>query len=313
LTKVKDKTKNEKKSSSTLYDDISKIDELVDRIILENKEKLDKIHREEIDIEKFSLKNKRRNTLYYLKRKSSKKISSESKESDDENLPEEKIEKTDGTPEEKPINKRKKRIIFGKKDKKVDDKYNAPPPTTEDLLESDEFKEVVSEIDNIEEYEAIDQTEKDAKVIDEKIKDTPKTEEPHEKKDTAKDKATDLAEKHGFISKEETSEFKDKKDVDWISFSTDGLAELKKKYSKNLTISGLDSTKTDELKKDEPGFLDEKIKETPIDKDSEAKETKTEKEGEGASKAKKSVFGRGHPILISLLILRRRKMSLKSW
>jgi len=326
LNKERDKTDAKKKSPSTLYGEISKIDEIVDRVILKNKEKLDRIRSKEINIEKFSLKNKEGNVLYYLKRKSSKKTKddtdsekkrkSSKKTKDDtdseilsekiisearENLgeepleAEEKIKEFDAIPEEDTIKKHKKRIKFGKKDKKIDDEDSTPPPTTEDLIESKDFDEVVTEIDKILKDEKPDQIDEDKEIIDKKIMETPKIEESSPKEDAAEAKAAELAEKHDFFEEKKAKKTQDKKDKDWLSSSTDDLAELKKKYSGKLTISEADLVKTDELSKDEAKLLDDKIEEIPIVKDADEKEIKIGKEDIGVPKVKKSFFRRKKP------------------
>ena len=69
----KDKTKKENGSDSTKHDDIFNIEVILNNIILKNKEKLEKIRLKEMNIEKFSLKNKEGNTVYYLRKKTNKK------------------------------------------------------------------------------------------------------------------------------------------------------------------------------------------------------------------------------------------------
>ena len=69
----KSKTKKPKKSTSNVYDDVVKIEAMVDRIITKNKEKMSKTQPRQLDVERFSLKNKKGDTLYYLRKKSDKK------------------------------------------------------------------------------------------------------------------------------------------------------------------------------------------------------------------------------------------------
>jgi len=96
----------------------------------------------------------------------------------------EKTEEFGTIPEEIAIKKHKKRIIFGKKDKKVVDKYSARPPSTEDLIESKDFDEMVSEIDEILKNESPDKIDEDeARLVDEKLKESPKIDKSHQKKD----------------------------------------------------------------------------------------------------------------------------------
>lgn len=72
MNKIRNKN-NIKQISSPNYQDIPQIDVIVDEILLKNKDRLDKIRLEEIDVEKFSLKNKKGDTFYYLRKKSNKK------------------------------------------------------------------------------------------------------------------------------------------------------------------------------------------------------------------------------------------------
>ena len=68
----KDKNKIGDKSffPSAKYNGISEIERKVDRILLENKDKLDKINLGSFDIEKFSLKNKDGKSIYFFRRNS---------------------------------------------------------------------------------------------------------------------------------------------------------------------------------------------------------------------------------------------------
>ena len=60
--------------NSNAFSDTDKIEKIVDEIILKNKEKLDKIQEKELEfnIDRFSIKNKHGDTMFYIK-KSSKK------------------------------------------------------------------------------------------------------------------------------------------------------------------------------------------------------------------------------------------------
>jgi len=292
-----DKPNTKEKSSSDAYTDISKIEEMVDKIILKNKEKVDKLRSEQIDVERFSIKNKKGDTLYYLRKKSDKK--SDDKDTDilseeiiseaRENLGEEPLEeKTDEqalTPDKKADKKQKIRIRFGKKDKKTDDEEIATPPTTDDLIESKDFNKVVSEIDDALDNTKSEPVDKDAKLVDEKITEMPETDKPDEEKDLVAEKANELAKKHDFFEKDK---------ADWLSKSTDDLAELKKKYEKNITISDFEPSEKDKVDEEESEILDKKITEAPITEESDGKEIE---KGEDlvTSKAKKSFFKKAKP------------------
>ena len=60
--------------NSNAFSDTNKIEKIIDEILLKNKEKLDRIQEEklEFNINRFSIKNKHGDTIFYIK-KSSKK------------------------------------------------------------------------------------------------------------------------------------------------------------------------------------------------------------------------------------------------
>ena len=84
--------------SSTKYKDISEIERKVDRILLENKDRLDKVDLESFDIENFSLKNKDGESIYFFRKDSKEKPLKTNKDT----------EKVDGKTEK---NKEKKMIF----------------------------------------------------------------------------------------------------------------------------------------------------------------------------------------------------------
>ena len=71
--------KKNNKSNKTRKDKLSNIEDKVDKIIVKNKEKLSKADFKNINIEKFSLKNKDKNAIFYL-RKKTKTSSGDSKD-----------------------------------------------------------------------------------------------------------------------------------------------------------------------------------------------------------------------------------------
>lgn len=153
--KKDNKVDNKKSSFPTIrYKDISEIDRKVDRILLENKNKLNDVELEELDVKKFSPKNKDGKTIYYIREKSKKnteddkdsKILSEeiisdiNKESEAE-FPKtnENVEKTDEKPK-----KGKRQIVFGKKEEK---QVKKEEPEEEKPVKPSEYKEMLSGID----------------------------------------------------------------------------------------------------------------------------------------------------------------------
>ena len=116
--------KNSTKKANSKKVNLSTIEEKVDKIISKNKEKLDKLESKEIDIEKFSLKNKGKNTVFYLRKKHRTKTvdtidSNKTKDNKIENF-----------------NKSKKEFF----------KDPTAPQTLKDLIESKNFDEVVNDI-----------------------------------------------------------------------------------------------------------------------------------------------------------------------
>ena len=220
---------NIKQISSPSYQDISQIDVIVDEILLKNKDRLDKIRLEEIDVEKFSLKNKKVDTFYYLRKKSNKKrrnaidskklskiIISEARA----NLGEDPLEVLYKTKENSKnhrkfsILKNKKSIRFGKKNKKYDEKYSQKPPIINDDIDTEEFVEIVSDIERID-NKTQKYIDEDEKLIDKKIIETPKIDESYQ--DSIETKTAELAKKYKLFSKKKTSDSKKKDDEVYVT------------------------------------------------------------------------------------------------
>jgi hypothetical protein len=72
LSENVDKKENVENSDSEKNNGFSAVEKIIDKILTENKEKLDKLRSKEIDVGRFSLKNKQGNAIYYLKKKSNK-------------------------------------------------------------------------------------------------------------------------------------------------------------------------------------------------------------------------------------------------
>jgi flagellar protein FlaI len=287
--------KNEKsKPSSNLYNDISKINEIVDKIIEKPKQKLDKETLKEFDFEKISIRNKKGDFLYYLRKKPDKKnkevdtglsnanIISDIKTNIDEEPGEnnKEIKEFDFYPEKKP----KKRNRFGIKSK-IDNGGTNKPQTNEDIIKSKEFDEVFTDFTNIQKKQIPVNSDEDAIILDKKILETLEIKGESQEKDYAAEKVAELAEKHDFFKKTDTN----KKGIDWLSYSTDNLAELKKKYNKNITITDFDPTEVKELNEEELEIQNNKILEAPIIKESNIEVDK------GTLKVKKSFFWKKKP------------------
>ena len=283
--------KEEEKATNHQYN-TSEIEQIIDEIIVKNKEKLDKIYEKEIDTIKLAFRDRGDNTIFFLRKKTDKKpvnieeihgeIIAEAKNKLGETASKSKTEK-DKTAEAEVKKEKKKRKI----DSKIDlpsiqetlerrsssvENYDTVTKSVDELLESDELYEVVSDFEKELKIDEPRELEDEAKIIDEKLKKTPVVEETKEKEDVAEKKSKELAEKHGF--------FKEKK--------TTGDSLLKKEEN-NVTESDVDETK--KLDEKEKKFLDEKILSVSSEKklkDKKKKEWKKEK-----TKERKFFFKRG--------------------
>ena len=266
------------------------VEEKVDRILEENKEKLAKLNFTEVDLEQFSLKNKEGNKIFYLRKKSesnekdeapevlSKKIIKEAKTNLGEktNKPKDKPKDVKDEKENEIVKKRKIRIRFGKRPKEVE------PVTKESIIKSEELDEIVSEIEK--------NNKKETKAKKKTIKS--KATQKKEPKDIEKESTnitfptkTDLENKKPEIDGKEESDF--------VSSTTDNLAELKKKYAEKIKIPEIEE-ESEKLEKDKKEEI--KPKEEPKEPLVEDfKESLVEDKGvKGASK-KPSFFNKEKP------------------
>ncbi|RLF52067.1 MAG: hypothetical protein DRN24_03880, partial [Thermoplasmata archaeon] len=272
--------KEEEKATNHQYN-TSEIEQIIDEIIVKNKEKLDKIYEKEIDTIKLAFRDRRDNTIFYLRKKTDKKpvnikeihkeIIAEAKNKLGETASKSKTEK-DKTAETEVKKEKKKRKI----DSKIDlpsiqetlerrsssvENYDTVTKSVDELLESDELYEVVSDFEKELKIDEPRELEDEAKIIDEKLKKTPVVEETKEKEDVAEKKSKELAEKHGFFKEKKTTE-----------------DSLLKKEENNVTESDVDETK--KIDEKEKKFLDEKILSVSSEKklkDKKKKEWKKEK------------------------------------
>ena len=265
------------KNSSEEYNNsefsIDEINSIIDKIILKNKEKLEKNHSgesQDFNIENFSLKNKKGDTLYYLKKKSnkdsedkdetkvlSKKIIKKARDNLGEDI-EEINEFTDDKDEDQDVKgdnnrKHKIRLKFGKKQKTTENNYNFEPPTVEEINSSRDFDKIVTDIDK-----TINIENKDEGIVNEEPKIEEKIEEESNNNEITVE-ASGNQENLGNIDKEDS----DKKDKDWLSSTTDDLAGLKNKYNENLEI--IDETNEKKSDESEKELLDKKIIEVSED------------------------------------------------
>ena len=286
---------NKKNSFSKRHEDISEIEKKVDRLLLGNKEKLNRVTSNEIDIEKFSLTKNDKKKIYYVKKKKtganenydklSEKIISDARD----NLGEEPLKVDESITEidnRKPKNEVfQKRIKFGKK-KPMDetattfaDKY--------DLKETDKF-EMIFESDK------------------------------NGNEDDTDYKSAESEKKHSYFGKIKNSMFKNKKDKEDVAqippykdslaegnVSNKGITETseseidifeekksffgRQKTSKAEEFKGeerqinpddsgfhAENLPTKEIGEDEAKLLDEKIKKSPMETSEEVKKDNAE-------------------------------------
>ncbi|KYK23224.1 hypothetical protein AYK24_07750 [Thermoplasmatales archaeon SG8-52-4] len=276
------------KFPSNKHTNLIKIEDIVDKIIQNNKEKLDLLNSKEINIEDFSLKNKKRDALYYIKKKTNKKSKKNNTKKLEENLkskPKSDINKKNNNnnvksdkKENKQTSENKKFNEIKEKNKHIDEKLK--PEKTEKLL--NEFNDIKDNLLPLKSNET-------EKFTDQKLIEDTKNKDSIEKNDTIEKKVDELTKKHGFIDNNKISPNDDKKNNDWLSSPKENLVEFKKKYEKNLIFTDFDLPEVNKLKEVEIKILDEKIKEFPIEEVIDYKENLPEKV-ESKPKVKRSFF-----------------------
>jgi len=281
-------SENVENSDSTKKDGFSVVEEIIDKILSENKEKLDKLRSKEIGTERFSLKNKQGNAIYYLKKKSNKiedeiddvLLNKKSISGTRTNLDGELIEdndKSDGfevIPARNTIKKRRIRIKFGKRLKKISSDDISEPITEKTLIESKDLDRIISEIEK-------DLTDKTPKKQDEKLQEAPKSDDTSPDKLAEETKIREPKEKRLSFFKKKTSKTKEK---DAILPAADNLTKDTRQRDESLKITDTESQIQNEKIKDTkrdvgvsrfkiPFLKKEKL---PVEKKSDLKpETKT--------------------------------------
>jgi len=261
----KDKKTNEK--NDTTDDGLLDVKQVIDNILAKHKIKMDELQAKKTDLKKLSLKDRDGKTLYYLRKtpkkktkddfnfeELSEKIITEAKS----NLgvePNNTVEKTEETEIDTGNKQIKEHKQPGKIDKDPIDSSLDDIPKSKDILESKEFDEIVAKIDNLlkdKNYE---------KPGEENITTGDKKEEKDLKIDQSANIVSDKETKASKETETKVEKEEDKKDVDFISSSTDDLAGMKKKYEEAMDFidNGVE-VPNNEINKDESDLLDEKIK-----------------------------------------------------
>ena len=167
MSKSSNKATNSKKKNR------SNIEDKVDKILTKNKEKLKNFNLKNLDFEKFSLKNKDRDTIFYLK----KKTKTESTDSTDLDLQNDDKEINKFSFDAKKKNKQfsfesdtNKDKKFREQEKSKDSAISSPssPYNLRDLLDSKDFDMVISDINRLIDKDSKSKIKDDARIISKK-------------------------------------------------------------------------------------------------------------------------------------------------
>ena len=234
---LKINNKNDTKKSSLKNTKIKNIDEQVDRILLQNKEKLTNQEKTEFNQERISLKNKDGKTIFLRNRSKDNKIISSSDTPSSKTIFEDKTNRYKKQNEAdikideflNNINKTiKQTSSYGFDKKKEYKKENKNLKKTDDLVGSKEFDKVISEIEKKLDQMKLETTNDIKKIYYKKLIENIKLEDnSHETKEIGI-KSPKTNKKYPIISKNKTLKNENKKTIDWVSQTTDDLAELKK-------------------------------------------------------------------------------------
>ena len=280
---MQNKKNSKNKLPSNKHTNIIKIEDIIDKIIQDNKEKLNLLNSQEIDIEEFSLKNKKRDALYYIKKKSNKKP----KKNNNSKIQNEKLitKPKKGTNHKIGDNKEKsnKKIDENKEKNKTSGEKEKSNNSEKLILDFNEIKDNLLPLKSIE----------DEKLIDQKLIENKKADNSIEKNNDLKEKPEKMTKQHGFFKNNKVDQINEKKD-EQLSSPENNLEEFKKKYGKNLIFTDVDLPEVKELSEEEIKILDETIKEFPIIDESDLKEFVPE-EVEPKAKVKKSFFKKRKP------------------
>ena len=269
LEKIIDKNKD---SFSKKSYNISKIEQKIDDIVLEHKDKIDRSPVRKSDLEKISLRSKNGKHLYYLKKKKDKReeaLSGEIINKARKNLGEKpiKVKKQKEKPEPIKKNELKKKI----KSKTSKTKSSKTRNKTKDFNELTENIDKVLTSKNNDLIEIVKTEESKTKFEDEKVEQSPETiDEKQEIIDISEVKAKQFAESH-IEQTEKESKLEAKK-----KFEEDDLKKIP-----NIDTS---TAEIDTFENDERQFLDKKI-------GSENINVEPIKSSEEFEKEKRSMFG----------------------
>jgi type IV secretory pathway ATPase VirB11/archaellum biosynthesis ATPase len=198
-------------SKNKKYNNVCEVERLVDEIILKNKEKLEKTYLNSINSDGISPKNIKNNGFFYIKKDEKNKHNKQEDLSNTiisqardnlgekplEKKYEKKIPKLQIKKEKTDDEKAKIRFRLGKKSKNYENQDKLQK--AEDLLTSDDFNKVVSEIEKESSLEYKQDKDEESKFLDKKIKNEEQKQHEIELSNNAEKSASDLAKKHGFF------------------------------------------------------------------------------------------------------------------
>ena len=263
-------SKNNKKSK---YNDITEVENLVDSIIQKNKVKLEKVHHESIEQTSLESRRPKNNRIYYIKKTSKKTkekdiLSGEIISQARENLGEAPVVEDAPIEEIREANdkqvddvKVKRRFLRAKKTKNEEvGEFSGKLQRTDDIVESKEYDEVVSEIEKSFHSEPVE------KIVEKKVKEKSKGKIERTPEDKIKD---EIERKTEVIEVNKDSKSPEEKAVALVE---EHNASDKKTDPKKIDAPKIDHETSEDIDVDESKFLDEQITESEKEETPEKEE-----------------------------------------
>ena len=259
---TKNDDKNAIKNLTFKYTKFCNIDEKVDKILSENKKLFNKLNKKEFNLEKISLKNKKGNSIYFLKKRHkydentnnsdifSNKSISDVKKINDKKPHETRIKKEEFIENIDHNYLQKKHIGLDNKEQ-----YNKKYPnikTTDDLVKTKEFDKIVSEIEKEIDKIHLEMKNDVKKIVLKKLMENSELDKSHEKEDIEK-KSSELDKKFPLFLKHEPLRNEEKEEIDRVLPATDNLAERKKHDIQKITPTKITDKKEKTTEKKDTG------------------------------------------------------------
>ncbi len=259
---IKKDDKNAIKNSTFERTKICNIDEKVDRILSENKKLFDRLNKKEFNLEKISLKYKKGNSIYFLRKrhkydentKSSDIFSNKSipdvKKNNDKKLNETKIKKEEFIDNIDTNYLQKKRTRFD-----YEEEYNKKHPnlkTTDDLVKTKEFDKIVSQIEKEIDKIHLEIKNDVKKIVLKKLMENTEVDKSHEIGSIEK-KSSEFDKKFPSFLKHETLEDEEKKEIDKVLPVTEDLSKSQKIEPKKLKPTKITDKKEKIIDKKDAG------------------------------------------------------------